>query len=133
MVSYSPVNLKKHKSDALVVHCCDPRFQEAYKQSAEQVSEFYDLMAVPGASKAIVDDPSTIANIEMLYGLHHFTQVHIMDHIECGAFGKIDDEVESHSKYLHLASRKINKALPNVKVTPHLLGAKAELKLKVPA
>jgi hypothetical protein len=133
MVSYSPVNLNKHKSDALVVHCCDPRFQEAYRQAAEQVSEFYDLMAVPGASKAIVDNPTIIGNIEMLHSLHDFSEVHIMDHIECGAFGKVDDEVESHSKYLHLAEKRINKALPNVKVVPHLLGVAHELKLEIPA
>jgi carbonic anhydrase len=105
MVSYSPVNLKKHKSDALVVHCCDPRFVEAYRQAADQLSEFYDLMAVPGASKAIVDDANVIKNIKMLHGLHDFTQIHIMDHVECGAFGKIDDEVDSHSKYLFLAEK----------------------------
>jgi carbonic anhydrase len=133
MVSYSPVNLKKHKSDALVVHCCDPRFQEAYRQAAAQICEFYDLMAVPGASKAIVDDVNVIKNIQMLHGLHDFEEIHIMDHIECGAFGKIDDEVDSHSKYLHLAIQKLDKALPQVKVVPHLLGAQAELKLKVPA
>jgi hypothetical protein len=133
MVSYNPVNLNKHKSDALVVHCCDPRFVDAYRQAAEQVSEFYDLMAVPGASKAIVDNPTIIGNIEMLHSLHAFTEVHIMDHIECGAFGKIDDEVESHSKYLHLAEKKINKALPSVRVVPHLLGVTQELKLKIPA
>jgi hypothetical protein len=133
MVSYSPVNLKRYKSDALVVHCCDPRFQDAYRQAAEQVSEFYDLMAVPGASKAIVDNPTIIDNIEMLYGLHNFSEIHIMDHIECGAFGKVDDEVEAHSKYLYLAEKKLNKTLPNVKVVPHLLGARAELKLKAAA
>jgi carbonic anhydrase len=133
MVNYSPVNLNQHKSEALVVHCCDPRFQEAYRQAAEQVSNFYDLMAVPGASKAIVDDPNVIKNIKMLHGLHDFSEVHIMDHVECGAFGKIDDEVDSHSKYIHLAIQTINKALPEVKVIPHLLGANAEIKLKVPA
>jgi hypothetical protein len=133
MVSYNPVNLKKHKSDALVVHCCDPRFVEAYRQAAGQLCEFYDLMAVPGASKAIVDDANVIENIKMLHGLHDFTKIHIMDHVECGAFGKIDDEVNSHSKYLYLAEKKLQEALPKVKVVPHLLGAKAELELKIPA
>jgi carbonic anhydrase len=127
MVSYSPVNLKKHKSDTLVIHCCDPRFQEAYKQAAQQVSEFYDLMVVPGASKAIVDDPNVIKNIKMLHGLHNFSEVQIMDHVQCGAFGKIDDEVIDHSKYIHLAESKIKKALPLIKVESHLLGAKQEL------
>jgi carbonic anhydrase len=133
MVSYNPVNLKKHKSDALMVHCCDPRFVDAYRQAADQLCDFYDLMAVPGASKAIVDDPNVIKNINMLYGLHNFEEIHIMDHVECGAFGKIDDEVDSHSKYLHLAIQKLAKELPEVKVVPHLLGAREELKIKVPA
>jgi carbonic anhydrase len=133
MVSYKPVNLNKHKSDALIVHCCDPRFVDADRQSAGQLREFYDLMAVPGASKAIVDDPNVIKNIKLLHSLHDFEEVHIMDHVECGAFGKIDDEVDSHSKYLHLAIQKLAKELPEVKVVPHLLGAREELKLKVPA
>jgi hypothetical protein len=55
-----------------------------------------------------------------------------MDHVECGAFGKIEDEVDSHSKYLYLAEKKIKENLPQVKVVPHLLGARAELELKIP-
>lgn len=133
MVSYKPVNLKKHKSDALVVHCCDPRFQQAYLQAAHQVSEFYDLLAVPGASKAIVDNPTIIKNIKMLHGLHNFNEIHVMDHVDCGAFGKISDETEVHSKYLHLAGKKINKALPSINVVPHILGEKQELSVKEPA
>jgi carbonic anhydrase len=129
MVSYNPVNLSKHKSDTLVVHCCDPRFQQAYKQAAGQVSEFYDLMVVPGASKAIVDDPNVIKNIKMLHGLHNFNEVQIMDHVQCGAFGKVDDEVIDHSKYIQLAENKIRKALPGIKVESRLLGAKQELAL----
>jgi hypothetical protein len=133
MVSYSPVNLNKKKSDSLVVHCCDPRFVDAYRQAADQVSDFYDLMAVPGASKAIVEDPNVINNIKMLHGLHDFSQIHIMDHVECGAFGQIDDEIDAHSKYLYLAEKKIKEELPHVKIVPHLLGAMHELELKSPA
>jgi hypothetical protein len=131
MVSYNPVNLKQHKSEALVVHCCDPRFQEAYRHVANQKCDFYDVLAVPGASKAIVDDSKTIDSITMLHGLHDFKAVYIMDHIECGAFGKIDDEVEAHSKYIHLAESKIKKALPDILVSSHLLGAKQEIALNV--
>jgi carbonic anhydrase len=129
MVSYKPVNLDKHKSDTLIIHCCDPRFQEAYKQAAEQVSGFYDLMVVPGASKAVVDDPNVIKNIKMLHGLHNFESVRIMDHVQCGAFGKIDDEVADHSKYIRLAEDKIKTALPDLKIESHLLGARQELAL----
>jgi carbonic anhydrase len=129
MINYNPVNLNKHQSDTLIIYCCDPRFQEAYKQAAEQVSEFYDLLVVPGASKAVVDDPNIIKSIQMLHGLHNFSSVQIMDHVQCGAFGKINNEVTDHSKYIHLAEEKIKKTLPDLKVESRLLGAKQELAL----
>jgi len=130
MVSYSPVNLDEHKSDTLIVHCCDPRFQHAYEQAAHQTSAFYDLMSVPGASKAIAENSSVIKNIKMLHRLHNFKEVHIMDHVDCGAFGKVNDEIETHSKYLHLAEKKINKALPTLTVVSHIFGDSKELNVK---
>ncbi len=88
---------------------------------------FYDLLVIPGASKAVVDNPTVIENIKLLHGL--LDEVQIMDHIECGAFGKVSDEVEDHSKYIHLAENKIKKAIPGIKVASHLLGVSQELAL----
>lgn len=129
MLKYKPVNLNKHKSEVLVVYCCDPRFQEAYHEVASHIGKYYDLLVVPGASKAIVENPTVIENIKMLHGLHHFNEIHIMDHVECGAFGKVTDEVADHSKYIRLAENKIKKTLPKLKIKSHLLGAKQELQL----
>ncbi len=127
MTQYQPIDLRKHKSDILVVHCADPRFQAAYRQVIDGFDKFYDLLVMPGASKAIADNQLVVDNIKLLHSLHHFEAIHILDHIECGAFGKIDDEIVDHSKYLDLATKKLNETLPEVSVTPHLLGENQEL------
>lgn len=129
MISYMPVDLHKKKSDALVIHCADPRFQKAYRHVIDQLGKYHDLMVAPGASKAVVDDNKFIGNIKLLHSLHHFESVHIMDHIHCGAFGEIEDELKAHSDTLHRAADAISGALENIKVHIHLLGENSELPL----
>lgn len=131
MTSYKSIDLQKKKSDALVIHCADPRFQGAYQEVISGLGEYFDLLVIPGASKAVVDNPSTIDYMKMLHDLHHFEEIHVMDHIECGAFGQIDDEQRDHSACLHAAKEKIEAALPGVRVTAHLLGQKQELPVEV--
>lgn len=128
MKRYKPVNLHGKNSQKLVIHCSDPRFQRAYREMIDSLNRHYDLMVLPGASKA-AHDLRTIENIVLLHGLHGFRQVHIMDHIDCGAFGKIDDEIDTHSKALNRAEKKIKTALPRIKVFKHLLGEHGELEL----
>lgn len=127
MAQYDPVDLSKHKSDILVVHCADPRFQAAYRQIIDGFGKFYDLLVMPGASKAIADNQLVVDNIALLHSLHDFKAIHILDHIECGAFGKIDDEVADHSKYLDLAAQQLKEVLPRVSVTSHLIGDSRDL------
>jgi hypothetical protein len=127
---YRPIDLSRHKSDVLVLHCADPRFQKAYREVIDSLGKYYDLLVMPGASKAVVENPTTIDYIKLLHSLHHFDEVHIMDHIECGAFGKIDDEISSHSEMLKIAENKIKKAVPELGITSHLLGEDQELDLE---
>ena len=130
MPKYRPVDLSRHQSDILVIHCADPRFQSAYRQIIDGFGKYHDLLVVPGASKAIVNDKNLIGHIKLLHDLHHFEKVHIMDHIECGAFGAIEDEIKSHAKTLKLAADKIKEALPQLEVAHHLLGESGELTLE---
>jgi carbonic anhydrase len=128
-VKYEPIDLQKKKSQALVIHCADPRFQEAYRNVIDKLGLYYDLMVVPGASKAIVEDEDMVSNIKMLHILHDFEEVHILDHVECGAFGPVEDEVEAHSSKLNQAAAAIKQHLPKLKVVPHLLTADHALEL----
>ncbi len=130
MARYPKIDLHKKKSDVLVVHCSDPRFQTAYREVINSLGQYYDLLVFPGASKAIVDNGSVLESIRLLYSLHHFKTVHILDHVECGAFGKVDDEIKAHRRNLQAATEILEKTIPGVKVLPHLLGQKQELSVE---
>ncbi len=128
MTSYKPIDMHKKRSEILVIHCSDPRFQAAYRQLIDQLQNYYDLLVIPGASKPVVDSPSTIEYINTLFDLHHFKEVHIFDHIDCGAFGELDDEILTHSKYLAEAAKKISVSISELKkVVPHLVGEDKEI------
>jgi hypothetical protein len=128
-MKYNRINLEDKASDLLVLHCADPRFQGAYREVIDSFGQKYDLMERAGASKAVAEDPTTITELEMLHGLHGFSTVHILDHIDCGAYGEVSDEVDAHSYYLKLAAKGIKQAIPNLKIVPHLLGEEEELEL----
>ena len=89
----------------------------------------YDLLAFPGASKAVVDNPTVTDAIKLLHGMHSFETIHILDHVHCGAFGEVADEREAHSKMLQDAEKVLLHALPGVEVVSHLLGVKSEIAL----
>lgn len=121
------VDLHKKKSEALLVHCSDPRFQAAYRSVADELGAYYDLLVVPGASKAIVDAQSVVDKIKMLHGLHHFETIHIVDHTHCAAFGEIDDEKKAHRQMIESARKILAGGLPEVSVEGYLLDEDSEL------
>lgn len=129
MNSYTPIDLHAKKSQALIVHCADPRFQRAHRAIIDKLGHYYDLLVLPGASKAIADNKLVLENIKLLHEFHKFETIHVFDHIECGAFGKIEDEVKAHQQYLNKARGALSAILPEVTFTPHLLGEKAEIEL----
>ncbi len=126
-MSYPPIDMHAKKSQALVVHCSDPRFQDAYRKVTDKLGHYYDLLVFPGASKAIADHGLVLDNIYLLHSLHNFEVVHIMDHVHCGAFGEVNDEVADHTEYLNKAEEAIGGLLPTVTVTRHLFGENGEI------
>lgn len=128
-MKYPIVDLHKKKSEVLVVHCSDPRFQSAHRHLIDTHGKYYDLLAFPGASKAIAENQLVIDNIVLLHKLHNFETIHIFDHIHCGAFGEIDNEAKAHKEMLIRAKRTLSTALPKVKVVGHLVGEKESIKL----
>lgn len=128
-MKFEKLDLQKKKSNVLIVHCSDPRFQVAYRKLIDNLAQYYDLLVFPGASKPIVEDKSVVNNIVMLHGLHHFETIHIFDHVECGAFGAVEDEKQAHRQMMDEAKADLKKVLPEVKVIGHLVGETAEVKL----
>ena len=123
------VDMHRKKSQILVVHCSDPRFQKAYRHIIDDLGAYYDLLVVPGASKAIAEDKCTVDNIKLLHNLHHFEAVHILDHVHCGIFGEVTDEMKVHSKMLKAAEDTLRKTIPEIVVEHHLVGEESTLKL----
>lgn len=128
-MSYKKIDMHAKKSQALVVHCSDPRFQDAYRKVTDQLGHYYDLLVFPGASKAIADHSLVLDSIKLLHSLHSFDVVHIMDHVHCGAFGEVEDEVKDHAGYLKKAEQTLKTHLPDVQVKHYLLGEKGQLEL----
>lgn len=130
MQKYPKVDMHAKKSDKLVIHCADPRFQSAYRQMIDNWGKYYDLLVLPGASKPVAEDIKIVGTIKMLHGLHAFEEVHMMNHLDCGAFGDVDDELTAHFETLKKAEAAIVRILPNVLVYKHLLGESGELQLR---
>ena len=121
--------MQRKQSDALIVHCSDPRFQSAHRDLIDLNCNYYDLLAFPGASKAIAENQLVVDNIVLLHSLHGFETIHIFDHVHCGAFGDVTDEDGAHKAMIKEAEAALNKTLPKVTVIGHLVGQKAAVKL----
>ena len=119
---YEPVDLHKKKSQALIIHCSDPRFQSAYRQFIDEIGQYYDLMVLPGASKAVLDNKMVLEGIKMLHGLHRFKSIYVLDHAECGAFGPLENELKAHKDAFKQASELLKIILPSVSLKGYLLG-----------
>jgi carbonic anhydrase len=83
-----------HTCKALVIHCMDFRFHTAIRDFlvSQGLKDQYDLVSLAGATKGIVekDISSTeiiLKQIEISQRLHCISEVFIMHHMDCGAYG----------------------------------------------
>ncbi len=88
------LDLNKHHCELAVIKCIDFRFREVDQQFINQQFrlEDFDLIAWPGAAKAIVHDDimrekmiATIKNV--CCGLHTIKKLVILNHWDCGGYG----------------------------------------------
>ncbi len=82
---------KGHECTNLVIICMDFRFHQEITDLLRQKGiEEFDLVALPGASKAVIDEKlrgATFEAIDIAVEKHHCSKVVIVDHIDCGAYG----------------------------------------------
>lgn len=110
-----------HSAKALVLHCIDYRFVNATKEflAKEGYAGQYDDVGMAGSVDNIVE-PSDTSDVEFVYRqiaiarkLHHITDVVLINHTDCGAYGGreafLSDEEEHarHVKDLRLAKEKV--------------------------
>ncbi|MCD6218535.1 hypothetical protein J7L05_11875 [bacterium] len=86
-------NLSPHACNVCVINCIDFRI---YKENTlheflhEEGVSSYDLVSVPGAGKAIIDETSrklVVDSIRISMELHESKAVYIIHHRDCGAYG----------------------------------------------
>ena len=111
------------RCDACVVTCMDFRLYKDYS-----LDDFlktlgvntYDLIAVPGAGKTLIDTNSremVLNGIKLSLELHNAQTIYLLHHKDCGAYGGSksfetpDAELENHTKELKNAKQIIQEEL----------------------
>ncbi len=92
-----------HTCRAIVVHCMDFRFAKGLAQyvADQGLAGDADIVGWAGAGKAFLDDTSkefALLQVELSQKLHGITEIHVINHIDCGAYGGrtafADDQAE---------------------------------------
>lgn len=118
--------------DNLTVSCIDFRFRTKVADWIKnELNDESDIVALAGVSKAILDEDTraaVIKQIDIAHRLHEIKTVHLIDHMDCGAYGgstKFDGdkeaEVAMHQEELKKAANVIAEAVPGVSVEIHVL------------
>ena len=83
-----------HHCQTLVIHCMDFRFHSAIRDwlVSQGLKDQYDLVSLAGATKGLVEKDATsteiiLKQIDISTRLHAISEVYIMHHMDCGAYG----------------------------------------------
>ena len=117
---------------ALVITCSDFRFKSAEHAlvDAAGLRDDYDLIARPGAIRSLVLPRNAAAGasmeeeIRLLWTLHRFTRVLMLNHVSCRAYDDIateQSERDVHTSHLVVAAALIEQRLDGVTAEAYLV------------
>lgn len=121
--------MQRATCEALVITCSDFRFKDAEHELEIVYRHDYDLIARPGGSRMFVAPRNEAAGVSgweevaLLYRVHAFKRVVLINHLSCRAYDDIaspETEREIHSAHLREAIAAIEAALP-VEAEAHLI------------
>ena len=103
-----------HVCDALVISCIDFRFQKyLHKWLDKNMDEkTYDYVGFAGSTKDLL---TVMKQLDISVRLHHISQVILIHHEDCGAYGK-ESTKEKHTADLIKAKNTIIALYPDLKV-----------------
>ncbi len=114
-----------------VISCIDYRFRPMIaKWITEELGDQADLIAVAGAAKTLHDATSLdyiLGLIKIARDLHGVTTVHILNHVDCGAYGGSKmHESETHEKHFHaeqcdVAANVLKQQFPELTIRRYLV------------
>ena len=73
----------------------------------------YDLVGFAGSTKSL---PTIMKQVKISKSLHHISQVVLIHHEECGAYGA-ESTPERHTEDLNKAKKRILRLYPDLQVT----------------
>lgn len=123
----------KSQVQNLTISCIDYRFRRSVWEWIEtDLAGESDIVAAAGASKAFMDDDTQatlLKQVQLAKKLHDISDVHIVDHTDCGAYGgaakhqgNLDAETAEHQQNLIAAKQLIESRIDGVTVHAHILG-----------
>ena len=109
----------EHRAEALIATCIDFRLQEAINK---WISEYFrpgtfDRVALGGGVKNL---DVILSQIDIAVKLHHIKKAVLINHEDCGAYGKMGT-AEKHERDLKNAAAKIKKTYPDMEVKTYYL------------
>lgn len=124
-----------HSAKAIVIHCIDFRFITGLKNYLHKdlgLRGQYDKVSIAGAAKNLVDPTHphdvevVLRQIEISQRLHAITEVLLINHKDCGAYGNIfaspEEEERRHHDDLAKAAILIKERFPRLMVKTMLAG-----------
>lgn len=115
----------------LVISCIDYRFRPIVATWIQDtLHDRADLVSVAGASKAPISSEShnyILEQIRIGQQLHGVNTIHILDHVDCGAYGgskmheNLDKETNFHKQQCSLASEAIKKEFPDMNIKSYVV------------
>lgn len=111
--------MSAHTCDAFVVACIDFRFQKYIKDWLGEnfQNKTYDYVGFAGSTKNL---DIIMGQLDISIRLHHISQVVLIHHEECGAYG-MESTHDRHAKDLRIAKKTILEKYPNLKVNLYYL------------
>ena len=131
MDSMERFSLSNAQCRALVISCSDFRFISAQRQARLDLGleNAYDLLARPGGVRQLVKPLSEAGRetiyeeIALLYRLHSFERILLMNHMTCGAYADVWEsgrEADVHKEHLLRAKEILADLYPSLSIEPYL-------------
>lgn len=128
--------LTAHNSKCFMISCMDFRLLDDIVRAMDSMgyNNNYDQFILAGSSLGLTQTKfehwgkTAIDHMEIGKQLHHFREIIIFDHMECGAYKKFypdiqcrDDEIKLHHENFHKAYDILSKKFPNMKYKAFLM------------
>jgi len=108
-----------HTCDAFVASCIDFRFQKYIRNWLDKnlADKTFDYVGFAGCVK---DMDTIMKQIDISVRLHSITEVYLMNHEECGAYGA-ESTLERHAADLQKAKKTVLAKYPDLRVHTYYL------------